>query len=99
MPNKKHIGIVKKRLWASGYKAAERSRVGDECDLLIDGIRKVFVCKEGGQNRQEYAGFLVACVSTAHSRTSVRYMLPNGVYSISLRTVFGLPARLSKDNH
>lgn len=43
MPNKKYIGIVKRKLWQHGYRVVVRSREVDGFDLLVDGVMKVRV--------------------------------------------------------
>lgn len=47
MPNKKYISIVKRRLWASGFRVEERSREIDGFDLLVEGKYKLAIIGKG----------------------------------------------------
>lgn len=93
MPNKKHIGIVKKRLWASGYAVSERLREMEGFDLLVEGKYRLSV----GSAVPGIAN-LVAKVQSAFGDSFVRYfVVPENGKAQGAREVFGLPSK--KDTH
>lgn len=110
MTKNKHIDIVKRRLWCSGYAVSERSREADGFDLLVDGKTKVNVIGvrspkelEKHQFSQEVidfatAGGVLAVVATAtFGRPMVAYAVNDKVGPVGARVAFGLP--IKKENH
>ena len=99
MPKDKYIDIVKRRLWACGYRVARRSREVDGFDLLVDGAVRVLIAvvKTPKEVRRpvEAHGLVMAVVLTAtFGRPAVVYQGPDGLATESARRMFGLPARL-----
>lgn len=103
MPKENILGIVKRRLWSSGYAVSERSRVADGFDLLVDNKHRVMVvahrkgvdCFEGGDANPPFDN--IASVSfDAAERPVVVYTTAQGP-TPSPRVAFGLPIK-SKDH-
>lgn len=98
MPNKKHIGIVKRRLWSSGYSVVPRSRDIDGFDLLVDGRVKVQVgTRKDIKNVPDDMG-VIACVgeNVFGRKIVIVYVGENKVVTESPREMFGLPSSKSK---
>ncbi len=96
MPKEKQIGIVKQRLWSSGYKAVERSRAVEGYDLLIEGKVRVIVCRHGEHRRlmiqAENADIVAAVFNEKRTgKDGVVYYREAGDFSSSPRAMFGLP--------
>lgn len=92
-----NIGIVKKRLWASGYRVQDMSASALGFDLLVEGKHRVCVRKEGtGLGDSD----MTAVVSFDAAKRPVVLYTVAGVSdgSISPQSVFGLPESKSKDN-
>lgn len=97
MPKDNIVGIVKRRIWASGYAVRDMSKTGLGFDLLVDEEKKVLVRPEGTRFNH-VSEEVVAFVSfDAADRAVVIYGRAGFLNTVSPREAFGLPAK-SKDH-
>lgn len=100
MPDKKNIGIVKRRLWSSGYSVGERSRAIDGFDLLVEGKYKICVYRRKAPIETVAHDTTIAIVDFDLSKRPIVVYVGAPNFSnptVSPRGVFGLPASKSKD--
>ena len=98
MTKNKHIDIVKRRLWASGFRVSERSFETEGFDLLVEGKYKVRVMPKG--TRGEFGCDVVAVPSYAFSKAVIGYYTDGwDHYTTSPREAFGLPSAIKDKNH
>lgn len=100
MPKEKIIGIVKRRLWSSGYAVCERSRESEGYDLLVDDTFRVRIERSSQGVISVGEGEVIAFLTDHVSGAIVVYVgAPNqNNPTRSPRAVFGLPASKSKDH-
>ena len=111
MTKNKHIDIVKRRLWCSGYRVSERSRETDGYDLLVNGKTKVMII--GVKSPRELSTWRIAEDIVAFSKDGgvlsivftatfgkpfVGYAVKENSNPVGAREAFGLPES-KKDNH
>lgn len=104
MPNKKHIGIVKRKLWQHGYRATERSRAVDGFDLLVNGAVKVKVL--GGRTprdldiQAEGCDVIATVITATFGKPLVGYFVVGNVTPLAKPSeAFGAPLSKVKKEH
>lgn len=104
MPNKKYIGIVKRKLWQHGYRAVVRSREVDGFDLLVNGVVKVKVF--GGRTPRDVDVQVDGCdvaatvLTATFGRPLVGYFVVGNTTPLSKPSeAFGAPLSKIKKDH
>ena len=100
MPKENIIGIVKRKLWASGYNVRSVYGIGLGCDLLVEGKHRVRVFRKGSDIAHPDDDILAIVSRDAAKRAVVVYVGPpnRSNPTVSPRAMFGIPTS-KKDNH
>ena len=103
MTKNKHINIVKRRLWCSGYRVSERSREVDGYDLIVRNAKRVRVISAKSPKDIDFGDDMhrfdiLAVVTTAtFGKPLVGYCtVGNPTPTVTIAEAFGL---LTKKKH
>lgn len=103
------IGIVKRRLWRSGYHAVDMSGTSLGFDLLVEGKFKVIVIKRrtpADLAKKQFTddeisfaksgGIFAVALTATFGAPLVMYAVGNSLMPLAASKAFGLPASKSK---